>query len=161
MYGSGSTVLLFRFYVFDLKINLKNKKQNKRAMDHDPKSMYYWHWHAGCSCCTAITLTVSSHNWTELRVLQINFTMQVGKCPSLKLLLIQVFAMYLCNTQGIQQGKQWSSCFSDQNSSMKVSGSEFLILQVNYSLHCWKYLWAFGVPVDNQTKWIDTWDKLS
>lgn len=103
----------------------------------------------------------SSHNWTELRVLQINFTMQVGKCPSLKLLLIQVFAMYLCNTQGIQQGKQWSSCFSDQNSSMKVSGSEFLILQVNYSLHCWKYLWAFGVPVDNQTKWIDTWDKLS
>ena len=54
--------------------------------------------------------------------------MQVGKYSSLKLVLIQVFAMYLCmcNTQG----KQWSSCLTitDQYSSMKVFGPEFLIL---------------------------------
>ena len=40
-------------------------------------------------------------------VLQINFTMQVGKYSSLKLLLIQVFVIYLCSTEG----KQWNSCY--------------------------------------------------
>ena len=95
----------FSIFIFSLTINNIKITMNKTKESNGPLP-----WNS-----LLLTLTCGLLHRSHLPsflsglswVLQINFTMQVGKYSSLKLLLIQVFVIYLCSAEG----KQWNSCY--------------------------------------------------